>query len=124
MKIIGAAFATLACCATLLQPAAAMAGEGDVTVRLPAVVTRLSSVVRATVWVPRDADNRVLRVTLDSGTFYRSSDVPLAGNQAAQSHFLEWHALPAGDYDVTIELVGTSRVKQVVRRQLQVIGME
>jgi hypothetical protein len=124
MKIVSWTLTVLACCATLVHPPVADAAGNEVTVRLPSVATRLSSAIRATVWIPRDADNRVLRVTLDSGTFYRSSDVPLEGSNAPQSHTLEWHALPPGEYDVTFELVGTLRVRQVVRRQLHVIGIE
>jgi hypothetical protein len=123
MKTISSILTAFACCAALIHPAAVMAGQDEVTVRLPSIVTRLSSAIRATVWIPRDADNRLLRVTLDSERFYRSSDVPLEGNQAPQSHTLEWHALPPGEYEVTFQLVGTSRVRQVVRRQLQVIGL-
>ena len=85
---------------------------------------RSAAAVRALVRIPRDAENRVLRVTLDSGSFYRSSDVPLDGARAPATHILVWQALPAGTYDVTIQVLGTDRVKQAVRRQLQVIGME
>jgi hypothetical protein len=114
----------LACWAVLGQPVALLAGQDDLSVRLPSFVASSASQVRAVVWIPRDGDNRVLRITLDSETFYRSSDVPLEGDRAPQSHTLVWHRLPAGSYAVTIELVGSMRVKQVLRRELLVLGLE
>ena len=114
---------TLACWAVLVQPMPAGAAQDELSVRLPFVVAHGDALVRATVWIPRDGDNRVLRITLDSGSFYRSSDVPLEGDRAPQSHTLVWHKLPAGSYDVTVELVGTTRVKRVLRRELHVMGL-
>ena len=122
MKTISRTMMTLACWTVLVQPIALWAAPDELSVRLPYVVSHGDSLVRATVWVPRDGDNRMLRITLDSESFYRSSDVPLEGERAAQSHTLVWHKLPAGSYDVTIELVGTTRVKQVLRRELHVMG--
>jgi hypothetical protein len=123
MQFFSRTMTALACWAVLVQPIPAAAGDDELGVRLPHVVSHSAALVRATVWVPRDGDNRLLRITLDSGTFYRSSDVPLEGNRAAQSHTLEWHKLPPGSYEVTIELVGSMRVKQVIRRELQVMGL-
>jgi hypothetical protein len=124
MKFFSFTIVTAACWALLAQPAASFAAHDELSVRLPSVVTRSASLVRAQVWIPRDSDNRVLRITLDSGAFYRSSDVPLEGDRAAQSHTLVWHALPPGAYEVTIQLVGTTRVKQILRRELHVIGLD
>lgn len=124
MKFLSSALIALACSTLLAQPATVQAANDELTVRLPSFLMRSASLLRAQVWIPRDQDNRVLRITLDSGTFYRSSDVPLEGERAPQSHTLVWHALPPGAYEVTIELVGTTRVKQVLRRELTVIGMD
>ena len=124
MKTFSFSLLTVALCAVLVRPIDVFAGEGEVTVRLPAVMSHADSMVRAFIFIPRDADNRMLRVTLDSGEFYRSSDVPLEGDHAPQSHTLVWHKLPPGTYDVTVQLVGTMRIRQVVRRQLHVVGIE
>jgi hypothetical protein len=124
MKFLSSALVTVACWTLLAQPATVLAANDELTVRLPSFIMRSASLVRAQVWIPRDHDNRVLRVTLDSGTFYRSSDVPLEGERAPHSHTLVWHALPPGAYEVTIELVGTTRVKQILRRELTVIGLD
>jgi hypothetical protein len=124
MKTFSWMLTIVVCAAVLASPARLRAADDELTVRLPAVVSRSASLVRAVIRVPRAADNRILRVTLDSEMFYRSSDVPLDGNEAPRSHTLAWHALPAGDYEVRIELMGATGVKKVVRRQLHVIGLE
>jgi hypothetical protein len=124
MKTFSRTMMMLACWAVLVQPMALFAEQDELSVRLPSFVPSSASLVRAVVWIPRDGDNRVLRITLDSETFYRSSDVPLEGERAPQSHTLVWHRLPPGSYAVTVELVGSMRVRQVVRRQLQVIGLD
>jgi hypothetical protein len=124
MKKFSRLMTILVCGAVLVGPTTVGAADDELTVRLPSVVSRSSSMVRAVIRVPREADNRMLRVTLDSDTFYRSSDLPLDGNEAPQSHTLAWHSLPAGEYEVTIQLVGVSGVKRIVRRQLHVIGLD
>jgi hypothetical protein len=124
MKFLSPALVALTCWTLLAQPVTVSAANDELTVRLPTFIMRSASLVRAQIWIPRDEDNRVLRITLDSGTFYRSSDLPLEGERAAQSHTLVWHALPPGAYEVTIELVGTTRVRQVLRRELTVIGID
>jgi hypothetical protein len=54
--------------------------------------------VRILVRVPPDADNRRLRVTVDSGSFSRTSEIDLEGIRAAEAHWFDLRALPAGDY--------------------------
>lgn len=123
MKFLTSTTIIVACSAAMLaHPVALRAAQDELTVRLPSFVTDSASLVRAEVRIPRDGDNRLLRITMDSGSFYRSSDVPLDGERAPQTHTIVWHALPPGAYDVTIELVGATRVKRVVRREFHVIG--
>lgn len=123
MKFFSSWIITAVCCTLLAQAGPLFAADDELSVRLPSFVTHSASLLRAQIWIPRHSDNRILRITLDSGAFYRSSDVPLEGDRAPQSHTLVWHALPPGAYEVTIQLVGTTRVKQVLRRELLVIGI-
>jgi hypothetical protein len=124
MKFFSSWIVTVVCGTLLALSVPVFAADDELTVRLPSFMTHSASSLRAQIWIPRDSDNRVLRITLDSGAFYRSSDVPLEGDRAPQSHTLVWHALPPGSYEVTVQLVGTTRVKQVLRRELHVIGIE
>lgn len=54
--------------------------------------------VRILVRVPPDADNRRLRVTIDSGSFSRTSEIDLEGVRAPGAHWFNLPALPAGEY--------------------------
>src|SRR5918993_5875088 len=106
MKFFSSWILAVSCCTLLALAVPVFGAEDELTVRLPSFVTHSASLLRAQIWIPRDSDNRVLRITLDSGSFYRSSDVPLEGDRAPQSHTLVWHALPPGSYEVTVQLVG------------------
>jgi hypothetical protein len=63
--------------------------------------------VQAVVRINPDADNRLLRISVDSPNYFRSSDVTLDGADSARTHFLPFHALPAGAYAVHAVLYGT-----------------
>jgi hypothetical protein len=62
--------------------------------------------VRSVVRVAPHADNRTLRIVMDSANYYRSSDVQLDGDRAAQSHFFTWADLPPGSYSVVVTVLG------------------
>ncbi len=51
-------------------------------------------------------DNRTLEVTAESDDFYRSSQIPLAGEAAPRVSFFQFHSLPAGQYIVTASVLG------------------
>ena len=57
-----------------------------------------------------------LRVVADSGTFYRSTTIGLAGEDSQRVHTFEWHGFPAGEYNVVGELISTSGRREVVVR--------
>jgi len=65
------------------------------------------SSVRILVRVPADAENRRLRLTIDSGDFTRSSEIDLEGQRAAEAHWFNLPALPAGDYVVEAIVYGS-----------------
>jgi hypothetical protein len=64
--------------------------------------------VRILVRVPPDEDNRRLRVSIDSGSFSRTSEIDLEGRQAAGAHWFDLPALPAGDYLVEAIVYGSA----------------
>ena len=55
-----------------------------------------------------------LRVVADSGTFYRSTTIGLAGEDSQRIHTFEWHGFPAGEYDVVGELISASGSREIV----------
>jgi len=64
--------------------------------------------VRILVRVPADAENRRLRVTIDSESFSRTSEIDLEGLRAAEAHWFDLPALPAGDYLVEAVVYGST----------------
>jgi hypothetical protein len=80
--------------------------QRPVTMRLSARMAFAPAVIRSVIRVAPHADNRRLRLTLDSPDFYRSSDIELDGASAASAHYFNWSALPAGSYTVVATLFG------------------
>jgi len=80
--------------------------ERPIELRLTSRYALSPAVVRSLVRVAPHADNRTLRVVIDSENYYRSSDVQLDGEHAAQSHFFSWAALLPGAYEVTVTVLG------------------
>lgn len=57
--------------------------------------------------VAPDSANRALEVIADSDGFFRSSEIPLEGDNAPRTVFLEYRALPPGIYHISGVLLGT-----------------
>jgi hypothetical protein len=63
--------------------------------------------VQALVRVYPNVENRLLRVSVESTGYFRSSDVALDGADAKISHLVPLRALPAGSYDVVAVVYGS-----------------
>jgi hypothetical protein len=63
--------------------------------------------VQALVRVYPNVQNRLLRVSVESTGYFRSSDVTLDGADARISHLVPLRALPAGSYDVVAVVYGS-----------------
>lgn len=104
-------------------PALARAGENAISVSVTPQKAFAPVNVQAFVRVARHPENRILRVTLDSGSFYRSSDLPLEGDQAPTAHWVRWPSVPPGNYVVILELIRSNGERQVVEGgRLQIFG--
>src|SRR5262245_26083174 len=104
--------------------ASAADNEGKMWVRLTPNIAYAPATVQLKVHVPPQAENRRLRVTLDSGVYLRSSDLPLEGDQAAALHLFRWPGVPSGSYVVFVELIlsnGKSRMIEAGR--IQIVGL-
>ena len=77
--------------------------------------------VLARIRVHPDIDNRLLRVSVESPTYFRSSDVKLDGAAAAVTHVVPLRALPAGSYAVLAIVYGTEgeRARSLQRLELR-----
>jgi hypothetical protein len=73
--------------------------------------------VRIEVLIEADAANRALHIVVDSGEHYRSSTIALEGARAARFHFVQYRAMPAGQYGVEVLLVDQEGVSRAMERQ-------
>lgn len=78
-------------------------------------IAKAPAELRIEVWVAAHDDNRAIEIAVDSGEFYRSSEIALDGAQAAQTFSVEYRAVPAGNYDVLVRL----RARQGTVRALE-----
>jgi hypothetical protein len=90
------------------QPRVPDANTPKLAVRVTPLVLVTRGDARGVATVPRHADNRMLRVILESADYYAMSQIQLDGEDAPQNHLLYWRDLPPGAYAVTIEVYGTA----------------
>ena len=97
---------------------AASATHDAQPVEAPKLSVRVTPLVRLTrgaahglAIVPRHADNRALRIILESEDYYSLSEVQLDGEDAPQNHVLNWRDLPPGSYRVTVQVHGTTGLR-------------
>jgi hypothetical protein len=64
-----------------------------------------------------DQANRTLDVIIDSGEFYRSSQIPLEGERAPAIITVEFRDLPGGEYEVYGVLTDRAGERRAIARQ-------
>jgi methionine-rich copper-binding protein CopC len=84
-------------------------------------ISQAPAQVRIRAIVTPSAENRGLRVTADSGEFFRSSYLPLDGADAAPVTDTSFKNLPGGEYEVSVTLVDSQgHATYVDRRTIMV----
>jgi len=75
--------------------------------------------------VQPNSDNRALEVVADSATFFRSSTLPLEGENGPRVSSIRFLRLPAGAYDVTVRVLSVDG-REIARQsdQLLIGGLE
>src|SRR5437867_2497089 len=73
--------------------------------------------LRVSVRIEPHADNRALVIVADSSEFYRSSRIPLEGDQAPRVVTVEYPNIPGGQYDVVGMLVNSMGQQRATIRQ-------
>ena len=96
--------------------------EPELQVRLSGHYAFAPATLRAIVRVRPDQDNRLLKVVADSETFLRSSDIELDGASAPRVHTIDWRALPAGTYEISIVVVGTRGPRARITQSVVVVS--
>jgi hypothetical protein len=92
------------------------------TLRVTPNVSSAPSTVLVRAYVTRNAQNRLLQIEADSGSFYRSSQVQLDGDKAPTLNEFRLNSLPSGEYVVTAMLKDSLGEETIVRRTALVIG--
>jgi hypothetical protein len=75
-----------------------------------------------TVTIEPDANNRELVVEADSDAYYRRSEMSLEGDNAARTHRLMFRGLPAGEYQISAAVGGSTGQRAAVRTTVTVVG--
>ena len=93
------------------RPQSALADHATLAVRVDSLIRLSRGDARGVVTVPRHADNRMLRVILESEDYFRLSETQLEGDDAPQNHLLYWRDVPPGSYRVTVQVFGTTGLR-------------
>jgi hypothetical protein len=116
LRYITLCFATT----SLLGVISGDATERRLRIEVTPRVSAAPAMVRVRAIVTPDDSNRALQIVADSGSFYRSSMVPLDGANAAMVTETTIKNLPGGDYDVTVTLVEADGKRLVDHRSVMV----
>ena len=93
-----------------------------VSVRLSGAFSMAPGALNSLVRVPRHADNRSLRISIESAAYYRRSDVQLDGAAAPMSHQFFFQGLPSGDYEMTVTVLGAEGPRSTSQHTFTVLG--
>jgi hypothetical protein len=114
--VLGAASA-IALAVSTIAPAA----QDVVEIRLRGRYFSEPATIRITVAVQPDAKNRSLVIVADGDRLFRSSQVPLDGENGQRIHTVEFKNLPAGHYVVRAEVHSNADIRGAAE-ELLVIG--
>ena len=95
-------------CGAMFLSAVALDASQPVRVRVSPQNAMAPADILVYVTVERSAENRLLRVSAESEDFFRSSELSLQGEGSARISILHFRELPAGEYDVRADVIGTT----------------
>lgn len=105
----------------LLWAVPGSAADDRLRIEVTPRISQAPAQVRIRAIVTPSAENRGLRVTADSGEFFRSSYLPLDGADAAPITDTSFKNLPGGEYQVSVTLVDSQgHATYVDRRTIMV----
>jgi hypothetical protein len=116
---------TILLCMTLTAMSAGVGDAEESRLRIDVFprVSAAPAAVRIRAIVTPDVANRALQIVVESGSYYRSSMVPLDGANAASITEMTLKNLPGGEYDVVVVLVGANGRRTSDRRQVTVTSL-
>jgi hypothetical protein len=96
------------------------AGE-RLTMRVSPAVAFAPATVTVRTTIETNPENRAIQIVAESPEFYRSSEIPLAGEHAPRTTTVEFRSLPGGMYTVTAVLIRVNN-RTTASQQLNVVG--
>jgi len=108
--------------AVLLTAISAGADREIVNIRIWPATSFEPANVLVQVDVGPHEENRLLRVSADSGAFFSSSERQLEGERAPRTTAIQCRQLPAGDYEVEAQVFGRNgRPRGTARHRMIVL---
>jgi hypothetical protein len=92
----------------LLQPWPLPASGQSLDLRVSPVTALAPADVHVRVVIDRDAGNRQIRVNIESALYFRSSTIELEGERAPRITELAFKGLPAGEYELRVQVLDSS----------------
>lgn len=99
---------------TDLEKISALATASRMTHESRALVLDAPGEVEFAIRISPTAHSKELRVSADSGDFYRSTTIGLGGADSDPLHTFVWRGFPAGDYEVVGALLDDTGAEQIV----------
>jgi hypothetical protein len=107
----------------VLDPATGLARDEAMRLQVYPSYAQAPAVLRIQVVVEPAAENRELRIAVDSGAYYRGSTIELEGASAARAYSIEFRAVPEGTYEVRVVLADdASRARATLFSRVVVVG--
>ena len=94
----------------------------DLSLIVPRRIVPAPGYLRSVIRVTPSAENRALRVEIDSDDYFRSSEIQLDGASAPMSHFIDWKQMPPGMYAITATLIGSEGTRATRQTRFRVAG--
>jgi hypothetical protein len=104
-------------CGLIVMAVLPAAGGEPLTLAVTPTVAFAPATVRIRARIEPSADNRLLTIVADGVEFYRSSDVPLEGDQAPKTVELFFKDVPGGEYEVVAVLTDATGHRRAIARQ-------
>jgi hypothetical protein len=104
----------------LLTAAPTLDCSERLAMRVSPLVAFAPGFLTVSVTVPADDENRSLQVVAESSDFYRSSQIPLDGKNAAPLNVFTFRDLPTGLYQITSVLTGANGERATTQRLAKV----
>jgi hypothetical protein len=108
-------------CAFCFAPHVLNGGEA-LQMQVSPAVQRAPAMLTVRVMVESSSENRLLQVSAESPSYFRSSEIQIDGASGSPLKVIQFRGLPTGVYEVTGVLVGTQGRRASISRVAQVVA--